>query len=474
MHKPWSLRTRLVVGILVLLALASTAVGAISAVALERTLTARLDDQVGMALRFLAGPRLGAPSERRVGTLTFVVGGSTIVRADYVAEDGTAVALSALQQDALAALEFESTALQTVDLGGELGSFRVAEGTNQSVRIIAGLSTKDVSATITSLSWIYAAVALGVLGIAAAMGTVLVRRALAPLARVASIATRVSERPLAEGKVFLPERVPEADTSARTEVGQVGASLNRLLGHVEASLEARHASEEMLKRFIADASHELRTPLASIRGYAELSSRDTGPMSSTVRRSVQRIGSESLRMTSLIEDLLLLARLDAGQQLRHETVDLTVLMAEAVSDAHAADPNHQWVLELPDHATHVLGDPNGLRQVVVNVLANARIHTDQGSRIAVSVIAQSGVAIIRISDNGPGIPPGLQAQVFDRFARGDRARARATGSTGLGLSIAHAIVAAHRGSLNMHSIPGNTVFTITFPLRSSDRVVEPG
>jgi two-component system OmpR family sensor kinase len=264
--------------------------------------------------------------------------------------------------------------------------------------------------------------------------------------------------------VQLAQRVPAGDTDPRTEVGQVGAALNRMLDHVGNALEARHASEMQVRQFVADASHELRTPLAAIRGYAELSRRSRAPISEEIAHVLGRVESEAKRMTGLVEDLLLLARLDAGRPLAHDPVDLTMLVVDAVSDAHAAGPRHFWQLDLPEEPVTVVGDQQRLHQVLANLLANARTHTPEGTTVTVAVTATADSAVLQVIDFGPGIPAGLQPHIFERFARGDSSRSRAAGSTGLGLSIVSAVVAAHRGTVSVDSRPGQTVFTVTLPL----------
>jgi two-component system OmpR family sensor kinase len=285
---------------------------------------------------------------------------------------------------------------------------------------------------------------------------------------VAAVAQRVSSRRLTEGVVAIPERVDAADTDPDTEVGRVGTSLNELLAHIESALTARQHSEDQLRRFIADASHELRTPLASIRGYAQLSLREDAPMTPTQERSFDRIQSESDRMGALVDDLLLLARLDAGQALREEEVELTLIAVDAVSDAHAADSTHEWRLDVSEELIAVPGDGNRIRQVVGNLLRNALTHTPPGTIVTTSLTQCEDHAILAVADDGPGIEPEVRDRLFDRFARGDHARNRDAGSTGLGLSIAHAIVAAHGGSIEVESAPGRTVFTVQLPLRSRE------
>jgi two-component system OmpR family sensor kinase len=273
----------------------------------------------------------------------------------------------------------------------------------------------------------------------------------------------VAELPLDRGEVALPERVPHRDTDPRTEVGQVGAGLNRMLEHIGAALAARQASETRLRQFLADASHELRTPLAAIRGYAELAGRSAPEIPSDTAFALRRVASQTERMSSLIEDMFLLARLDSGRPLVADPVELSQLLVDGVSDAHAAGPDHHWRLRLPDQAVTVTGDPIRLAQVLANLLANARVHTPPGTTVTAELDADSTHAVLQVSDDGPGVPPELLPHVFARFARGEASRSRATGSTGLGLAIAHAVVTAHGGALGVHSGPGHTAFTVRLP-----------
>ena len=282
---------------------------------------------------------------------------------------------------------------------------------------------------------------------------------LRPLHRVTEHASAVARLPLASGEVAMPRPLP--DTDPRTEVGQVAAALNHMLGHVEDALVRRQAGEERLRHFAADASHELRTPVANIRGHAELALRHRGPVPADIRHALERIQSESQRMTHLVDDLLLLARLDAGRPLEHEQVDLTRLVLDAVDDARAAGPGHRWVLDLPEEPVLVPGDAHRLQQALGNLLANARTHTPAGTEVTVALTSDADGARLTVSDNGPGIPAELQPEVFARFVRADQARSRSTGSTGLGLAIVHAIVTAHHGTVEVTSRPGRTAFRVT-------------
>jgi two-component system OmpR family sensor kinase len=335
--------------------------------------------------------------------------------------------------------------------------------------LFTGLPLKSVENTLRNVEIAEAAVFAIVVLLVAGSGVGLVRLSLRPLRRVAATATMVAELPL-DTDVSLPARVPDDDP--RTEVGQVGAAFNRMLQHVESALARRAASETRLRRFAADASHELRTPLSSIRGYAELALRHRGPVPEDVTHALQRVESESARMSVLVDELLLLARLDAGRPLEQEPVDLTRLTIEATSDAQVASRSHRWQLELPDEPLMVRGDEHRLRQVLSNLLSNAAKHTAPDSTVTVSVAAAeaAGRSAVRlsVSDNGQGIPPDLVPELFERFARGDSSRSRSAGSTGLGLAIVKAVVTAHHGTVSVESHPGQTTFTIVLP-----RLLEP-
>ena len=293
---------------------------------------------------------------------------------------------------------------------------------------------------------------------AAGVGMVVVRRQLSPLREVAATAHRVAELPLASGEIEMAERVPEPLTDERTEVGQVGSALNAMLDHVEHSLGQRHRSEQQVRQFVADASHELRTPLATIAGYTELARRrpETGE-----RTALAKVETESARMTALVEDLLLLARLDSGRPLERRSVDLSRLLLEAVDDARVVDPDRSWRLSLPDEPITVTGDEARLHQVVSNLLANARKHTPPGSTVTVTGTAGATGAGFTVHDDGPGFPPDLAPRAFERFTRGDAARTR--GGAGLGLSLVEAIVGAHGGAVTLDSRPGDTTIAVVLP-----------
>ena len=341
--------------------------------------------------------------------------------------------------------------------------------------LVTGLPLEGLQSTLRSVEMTEVAVFALALLLAGVVGTGWVRLSLRPLSRLTAIAAEASALPLGTGVVELRHRVPTTDP--RTEVGKLGAAFNQMLGHVECSLARRHASEARLRSFAADASHELRTPLAAIRGYAELASRHPGTLPDEVAGALSRVESESARMSALVDDLLLLARLDAGRPLEQGAVDLTRLAIDVTSDARVAGPDHRWQLELPDRPVLVTGDESRLYQVLANLLSNARTHTPAGTTVTVALGspqhrpvapsgggAAAGPAVLSVTDDGPGIPAELQPGLFEQFVRGDTPRSHAAGSTGLGLAIVDAVIAAHGGTVGVTSQPGRTRFAITLPV----------
>jgi two-component system, OmpR family, sensor kinase len=484
------LRTRLVAAIMALLAVLFVLVGLLSLVFLRNYLIDHLDEQlVGSAKRASAAygrdhdsdrsgrdvvpAFLNAPGQA-VGTLSAQVVDHRVEQAGVLGWDGISRVVGEDEDDAL--LDVPTDGDPATRHVGRLGAYRlIANERSDGTVLITGLPLSDLDAVVSRLSRIELIVAAGGLLLAGVASTLIVRFTLRPLRRVAATAGRVTERRLDRGEVALAERVAEADTDPRTEVGQVGAALNRLLEHVASALRARQASEMQLRQFLADASHELRTPLAAIRGYAELTRRSgEESMPPDVAHALRRITSQAERMTSLVEDMLLLARLDAGRPLAREPVDVSQLVVDAVSDAHAAGPEHRWMLRVPEEPVIVTGDAARLSQVLANLLANARVHTPAGTTVYSELVGSPAEAWLRISDDGPGIPPGLLPHVFGRFARGDSSRSRAAGSTGLGLAIAHAVVAAHGGQVGVQSAPGRTVFTVRLPVNGAGPRAAPG
>ncbi|MFF3357509.1 sensor histidine kinase [Streptomyces sp. NPDC002917] len=468
---PHTLRGQLTAGLVLLLAAACLAVGLTTVFALEGFLVRRLDQQLtASGGRFAASLEHEAmpdadnrPDSRGQADQTFgarLLNGRVTQVAVVDEQNVRQVPLTHSDRQTLKEVPADGKG-RSVRLSG-LGTFRVSAvpGDDQDV-LITGLPLHPVEETLHRLEGVEGVVFGAALLATAVAGAFWVRISLRPLQRVTKQAVGVARLPLASGEVAMPDPLPVTDP--RTEVGQVGTALNRMLGHVGDALTRRQASEERLRHFAADASHELRTPVANIRGHAELALRHRGPVPADVRRALERIQSESGRMGDLVDDLLLLARLDAGRPLEHEPVDLTLLVLDAADDARAAGPGHRWILDLPEEPVTVTGDAHRLQQAIGNLLTNARTHTPAGTEVTVRLVSESAAVRLTVTDDGPGIPESLQPEIFGRFVRADRSRSRATGSTGLGLAIVHAVVTAHAGSIQVSSEPGRTVFEMSLP-----------
>ncbi|MFD9389706.1 sensor histidine kinase [Streptomyces sp. NPDC060000] len=493
--QPRTLRTRLVVVSVTLIAVVCAVIGTVTTLVLRDHLYGQLNGRLGeVAARAAPRDGFGGPPNQQKGstgtpgqqqgkaqatglaqlvqgpqsdsTIAAKVVNGTITEAErgVKSQDDFSMSNKGLSEAQIKVLNSVSQdgKMHTVEIPG-LGDYRVKYASNDTAGYYVAIPTAEVDNTINTL--ILVEISLTVAGLIAATlaGTVMVNVATRPLRRVAATATRVSELPLHTGEVNLSERVAEAETDPHTEVGQVGAALNRMLNHVHGALHARQESEMRVRQFVADASHELRTPLASIRGYAELTRRGREEVGPDTRHALGRIESEAGRMTFLVEDLLLLARLDAGRPLQFEQTDLVPLVIDTISDARAAGRDHVWRLELPDEPALVSADAARLQQVLVNLLANARTHTAPGTTVTARVQRRGPWLCVDVQDNGQGIPADLLPHVFERFARGDSARSRTTGSTGLGLAIVQAVATAHGGAVTVDSVPGRTVFTVHLP-----------
>ncbi|MER5640085.1 HAMP domain-containing sensor histidine kinase [Kitasatospora sp. NPDC002227] len=481
---PRTLRARLIAGVLALLVLVCGGIGLVTTAELRHFLVDRLDQQLSdtggryaASLERAANPgtdqrdrsdtRAQAPGTFGARLLHGVVTNAGVVdgdaddvgveAGDVPADTDDLVRLSDADQRALAALPVGGSA-RSLSLSALRGYRMQAVAGRDGDVLVTGLPLKSVDATVHRLVMVELVVFAVALAAAGVAGALWVGLALRPLGRVVTAAERVSALPLASGEVELSVRVEDDDP--RSEVGRVGAALNRMLGHVEEALAQRQTVEERLRSFAADAGHELRTPVATVRGHAELALRHPGPLAEDVRHSLTRIDAETRRMGAIVEDLLLLARLDAGRPLARGEADLTRIALDCASDARAAGPGHRWRLELPPEPVVVAGDEDRLRQVVANLLANAAAHTPEGTEVTLRLAPRGDGAELSVSDTGPGIEPELAERVFERFVRGDRSRARATGSTGLGLAIVRAVVTAHGGTVELTSRPGLTTFTV--------------
>lgn len=459
----WSLRTRIVAALAFTVILLSGTIAAIGLTSLRASLVQQLDgDLRALSARVMVTGSIDGPGVTSGAILVHAdTGGATGVLLD---ENYTVKVLSDEQVEKITT-GWSDSPTRDIAPGDGLGDYRFLVEQRGGPPLIVGLPLAPIEQTISSLGLTMALVAIAgclVFGLLAAW---YVRHELRPLEKVAGAAERIAKTPLERGEVQL-QRAEEPGPHAAGEVTRLVSGFNSMIDQVTQAFRARHDSEEKVRRFVSDASHELRTPLASIRGYSELTRRMGLDLPKDAEYALGRIESESVRMTDLVEDLLLLARIDEGQELARQPVDLNALVADAVNDAAVAGPDHEWSFEPGIEgsvAVTVAGDPARLQQVLVNLLANASVHTPAGTKVTVVLSEDRDWAKISVTDNGPGIPAEQIPKLFQRFARGDASRTRATGSTGLGLAIIDAIVGAHDGELSVTSEPGDTCFTVRLP-----------
>ena len=321
--------------------------------------------------------------------------------------------------------------------------------------VIAANSLEEVDKTLSQLKFLFFFLGLIAILLTALVSRWIIAISLRPLDKVEETAEAIAAGDLS---ARLPAAKPD------TEVGRLTTSLNMMLSRIEQSFSVKVESENKLRRFVADASHELRTPLTAIRGFAELHRQGAVSGEEKTKELISRIEGESIRMSSLVEDLLLLARLDQARELDFEPVDLNTLIVEVVASAKAAGPDHPIELHLPQEELFVLGDSRRIHQVVANLLANARTHTPLGTKINVTARQTLAEVIIEVADNGPGLSKSDQERIFERFFRADPARVRHSGEgSGLGLSIVDAVMKAHGGYVSVKSeLDKGATFTLHF------------
>lgn len=476
----WHLSTRLVVVMLALLTVICALVGMVAYTTLSVTANSQLDTAVQQASVRTAAYYTGSPTQRdpldaratSAGQLSAVLSDDVVHYAGILAADGTRQQLTVADATVMAALPSDGT---LTDKTLTLGDYRLqAQAVPNGSILITGLPRAATEQTLSTLVLSIVLVSLAGLMALGWAGTVIIRRSLRPLGQLSDTATQVSTLRLDAGEVALSARVPDAAARPGTEVGNVGSAFNAMLDNVSHALEARQHSETKLRRFVADASHELRTPLTAIRGYAELLSM-TEPLSDDGQTALGRVQDQSVRMSRLVEDLLTLARLDEAKQTSIgaseakrldalETVNVSPLVMETVSDLQVATPDHQWTFAVPDEPVETCAEAGALRQILLNLLSNAAKHTPAGTAVHASLTQTPGGWFhLEVTDNGPGIDPEFQRIIFDRFSRADQARTGTAGSTGLGLSIVQALVQALGGSVSVTSAPGNTSFIVRLP-----------
>lgn len=486
--RQWSLLRQLVIGVSAVVMVVLVTVGTMSVVTLRSSVLGIIDSQLsGAADGFSQSvtkyrvtplqtgdvPPPGAmkPLTQLIGqaegnVVALIQDGKVVDSAYFV--DGEGRPAPEIAIGAIAETSAAGVGPRTVELPG-LGWYRMVSrpGDGDEILVTGVSRTPAWNAMVRETVTVSAMTALALL--VTALSTVaIVRYALRPLRRVSSTAAEVATLPLDRDNYAITPRVPARDTDPRTEVGLVGDTLNRLLDHVERALADVAASDRRMRQFITDASHELRTPLAAIHGYAELTRQDSSVLPETTEYSLARIEAEAHRMSSLVADLLLLARLDEGHDLDNADVDLTELVTDAVNDARVSAPTHQWRIKVPDGAVWVRGDRARLHQMLAVLLSNARVHTPE--RTTVTTIVATGraddgkaYAEVAVSDDGPGIDSELLPHLFERFVRADKSRSREGGSFGLGLSIAASIAEAHGGTIQAQSDSGRTTFSVQIP-----------
>jgi two-component system OmpR family sensor kinase len=481
----WSLRNRLVAGVVVLSALGFIA----SDVAARSSLRAFLITQVDTQLTSVAGgsvlrlDRAGiAPDDNAVpSTSTPSTGGqTTTLRPLRSVPTSMSVTLLDPRGNILGVIGGDLNTQEigkyvkgmtpkqvlahknlpyTLDAPG--ADFRILARVLPSAlgSVVVAQSLDNVDETVHQLQLLFIFIGLIVLLIIALASLKVVNIALKPLEAV-----EITAESIAAGN--LSARLPQAKPD--TEVGRLVGSLNQMLARIEESFAARTASENRLRRFVADASHELRTPLTAIRGFAELHRQGAVKGEEDTKGLIQRIEKESIRMGSLVEDLLLLARLDQAREMAKVPVNLNTTVSDAIDSARAAGPLHPITLSLPEDELYVLGDANRIHQVVANLLANARTHTPAGTPITVTVAQSDDGTTVEVADKGPGLSEGDQERIFERFFRADPSRARMSDEgSGLGLSIVDAVMRAHGGRVSVASKLGEgATFTLFFPINA--------
>ena len=478
----WSLRNRLVLGVVILSTLGFITSGIVAQKQIESFLIHQIDDQL-VSVASGALPRVNRAGivddeefqERRgfVGeddddapptplnqvptsiSLTLLDGNGRVVAGiggdlnrvsvrDYIAGYSPAAVAEFRGRPFTVRAEGEHFRVLALPLPSGLGSVAIAQSLN------------DVDRTLNRLQWLFFLIGFVIVGLIALASRTVIRVGLTPLSHVEATAAQIAAGDLSA-------RLPDAKPT--TEVGRLTTSLNTMLTRIEESFALRKASEDKLRRFVADASHELRTPLTAIRGFAELHRQGAVVGEEDTKQLLARIEGESIRMGSLVEDLLLLARLDQAREMDALPVDIAAVTRDAVASAQVAGPNHPISLKGDAGELYILGDKNRVHQVVANLLANARTHTPAGTKIDVSIAQSEDGVRISVSDKGPGLSEEDQKRIFERFYRADSSRVRVDGEgSGLGLSIVDAVMQAHGGNVTVTSEVGNgATFTLFFP-----------
>lgn len=480
---PRSLLSRLAIGVCAVVTVVLVAVGAVSILTLRSYVTNISDAQVGRALTAFEyalqdhadGPVLADQLTHFTGqgidNVIAVLHGNQMVESAVFYERDARPAPA----DVVGVIEdhvWRNGPAFTIDLGS-LGPYRVRSRTIEGgERLVSAVSLAPAyralrEKTFWALTLVLTAVAVTSVGTIA-----VVRSSLRPLQRVATTAAQVASLPLSDEDHRITMRVRATDTDPATEVGIVGDTLNRLLDNVDSALAARAESDRRTRRLLSDASHELRTPLAAIQGYAELTRQDSANLPTVTEYALARIEAESHRMTRLVNDLLLISRLDEGQDLDYGELNLSELLVDAVNDAAVVGPGHTWRTSLPPAPVYLHGDGARLHQLISNLLTNARVHTPAGTTVTATLTvtgAGASWAELTVANDGPGIDPRLLPTLFDRFVKAHNSGDTESG-TGLGLAIVASITEAHHGTVRVESRLGQTSFIVRLPTRDNDSI----
>jgi two-component system, OmpR family, sensor histidine kinase TrcS len=484
---PRSLRRQLLFGVLAVVTVVLVAVGVVSVLSLRGYVTTMNDAEVAKSLhafdysysRYRNGEHTSAHQDtppvsqalleftgQTPGNLIAVLHNGVVIGSAVFSEDEARPA----PPDVVRAIEGQTWIDAPAHDGelGSLGSYRVDCLIQGPDILVVGVSLNLADRIIARKNITTIALVAAALVVTAVLTIWVVGYTLRPLRRVAATAAEVAAMPLTDDDHRISARVRPQDTDPDNEVGIVGLTLNRLLDNVDSALAHRAESDLRMRQFLTDASHELRTPLAAIQGYAELTRQDSEALPPTTEYALARIESEARRMTSLVDELLLLSRLGEGEDLQTDDIDLGNLVINAVNDASVAAPTHHWVKDLPEEPVWVRGDHARLHQLVSNLLNNARVHTPAGVTVTTGITRHpSGpdgpFAELTVDDDGPDIDADVLPRLFERFVRADKSRTNGSGN-GLGLAIVSSIVKAHHGSVSAESGNGRTVFRVRIPM----------
>jgi two-component system, OmpR family, sensor kinase len=462
-----SLRGRLLIGVISLVVIGLLISDVATYALLQTSLVSRIDSQLisghNEAVGALGGLGRGPaqPSQFPTGTVVERLGlDGSVVDAKVTTTFGAtpSSARPVLPKTLANAGVDTASAPITVEGTNGVARFRMTDWPENSFGgqfVVLAIPLTDVQLTLSQLLQLEALIAVGVVAATALLAMLIIQFGLRPLQKMGGVAADIAAGDLSR-------RVEPA--TSRTEIGRLGLALNGMLSQIESAFAERTESNSRLRRFIADASHELRTPLTSIRGYSEMLRRGAGDSPTDAELARRRIEEESVRMSTLVDDMLLIARLDQGRPLERKPVDLQAIAADAADDARAVAPQRQITLTAPASVV-IEGDDLRLRQVVGNLVRNALVHTPQQTAIEIGVSTVNGTGRMSVIDHGPGLQAKDMERIFEPFYRADPSRSRDSGGAGLGLSIVSAVVSAHGGKVNVKETSGGGVtFEVDLPL----------